>query len=244
MRSILLKYCTSMLKILFSSLSRKRNELFLISFCIILFLSQAAVPFLKYPFLVVYSIISLYILTDYRQKIIPGIKDLRKTIPLVLVLSLYFVLACLFSEKIYLMVIKDIVNIIILLSLVFFLKIFISDSNNFRLFYKSFLQLVILFAFLISVQRLYSFFYASSYAVVFNDQYIHKDRAIVDNNFDLVPVFFGFLAIVYVFFQNLSKSKKILYNCLLFVFSLNILFSGSKRGVVLFTIFFFFSVVV
>jgi len=233
-----------MLNILFSGLGRKRNELFLISFCVILFLSHAAVPFLKYPFLVVYLIISLYILTDYRQKIISGLKDLRTSIPLVLVLSLYFILACFFSEKIYLMVIKDIINIIILLSLMFFLKIFISDSDDFRLFYKSLLQLVILFALIISVQRLYSFFYASTYTEVFNDQYIHKDRAIVDNNFALVPVFFGFLAIVFVSFQNLSKSKKIVYNCLLFVFSLNYLFSGSKRGVLLFIIFFFFLVVV
>ena len=227
-----------MRNMILNSYNRKNGELFSVTLWLSLYLTHTAVPFFKYPFLIIYILITIYILVMYRDRIFSGLKDLKNILPVVLVLFLYLTLACFFSNKIYLMIVKDIVNIIILLSIILVLKLFIHESKDCILFYQSFLNLAVLFAFLISVQRIYSYFYLSSYSQAFNDLYVNKDRAVVDSNFVLIPVFFGLIGILYTFSQKISRLKILIYNILLIIFSISFLISGSKRGVFLFLLLF------
>ena len=174
----------------------------------------------------------------YKEKIFLVLNDFGKNFILFFVLFLYFLLACLFSDKIYLIIIKDLLNIIVLFTMMFIIKAIVSDKNGCKYLYNSFLFLSIVFALIISIQRIYHFFYIESYADLYDSQYIHTNIAIIDNNFAIVPVFFGMVGILYLFLEGISRSKLLILNILLFVFSIDVLLSGSKRGIILFVIIF------
>ena len=219
--------------IIFSMMDKKKNELFAISLCVILFISRTAIPFLKYPFLVLYMILGIYILIFYKHRILAELKKIGYNFTIIFALFLYVLLSCIFSDKIYLMIVKDIFNILVLFSTVFILKILSCDTKDFKFFLNSFVYLTIVFAVIISIQKIYYFLYVSSY---YNLR-IHRNDAAVDYNFALLPVFFGMIGILYLFIHKSSKFKILIYNLLLFLFSLIILPSGSKRGILLFVIF-------
>ena len=219
---------------LFVIANRKKYEVFIVTLCIILFLTRASIPFFKYPFLVLFGAICIYILVLYRSRILSGIKSLISIYPLVLLLLIYLLIACILSDKIYLIIVKDIVNIIILLSLMVIMKIFIQDSHDIKLYYNSFLHLFIIFALVISLQRFYDFFYVASFPDYYYENYLHLKKEVVDRNFALIPVFFGMTGILSIFYHKILKSKLLIYSILLLIFSVSFLLSGSRRGVLLF----------
>ena len=220
--------------IFISRMGKKQNELFAVSLCVILLISRIAIPFLKYPFLVLYIFLGIYILIFYKHKILAEFKKIGYNYIIIFALFLYVLLSCIFSYKIYLMIVKDIFNILILFSTILILKILICDRKDLKFFLNSFVYLAIVFAVIISMQKIYYSLYISSY---YNLR-IHKNEPAVDYNFALLPVFFGMICILYLFIHKSSKFKILLFNLLLFLFSLIILPSGSKRGFLLFVIFF------
>ncbi len=221
-------------KTILGSTTKKKIEIFFINLCFLLFIARGAISFFKYPFLLIYGILVIYILVLYKDRILSSSKAFRNCYSLVFVLFIYLVIACIFSDKIHLMIIKDILNISVLLTFTIILKVIIYDLNDLKTFYNSFLFVSILFGIIISIQKIYYFFYVSSYS----NYYIHKDEAAVDYNFASLPVFFGMISILYLFTQELKKLHKIVLNILLFVFSICFLLSGSKRGMLLFVLLF------
>jgi hypothetical protein len=169
-----------------------------------------------------------------KDNIYYAFKTLIHNFLLIIILFSYLLISCLLSDKIYLSVIKDIFNVIILLSILLMLIVFIRDSKDLILFCSFFKYLIITFALIISVERIYSFLYLSSYSDFYNDYYKHIEKAIVDRNFALLPVFFGMVTILSIFYREISNIKKLFYTFLLLVYSFSIFLSCSRRGVFLF----------
>ena len=223
----------------FDQAGRRRTEIFLINLCIYLYITRSTLPYLKFPFLVVYFTIGIYILVNYRDRLFPGLKEFGHTFTLVIALLIYLLLACLLSDKIYLVVVKDIINVVLILTIMLMMNIIVMDSNDLDQLYISFLRFSIVFALIVSLQSIYSFLYISSYKDLYNDMYVHQNRNVVDNNFALIPVLFGQISILINFFKKISKSRLLIFTILLFIFSIDFLVSGSKRGMFLFILIIF-----
>jgi hypothetical protein len=215
---------------------RKRNELLLVALCILFFISRAAIPFLKFPFLAVFLASWIYIFVRYRNRIMPCMTNLINSFLLILLLLIYLIAAFLLSDKIFLTTAKEIFNVFILVAIFFIMRIVVEGTSDLKVLKQIFLWLSVILAVLVSIERIYYFLYVSSYSDQYDDLYLHLSRDIVDSNFALIPVFFGAIAVMNTFLKKMSRSDIIIYTALLLLFSIAILFSGSKRGAFLFFI--------
>jgi len=216
------------------SISRKKPELFLVSLCIVLFLVRTTIPILKYPFLFLYILLGLYILLKKRTRLYLYFKG-SYNLSLTLILPvLYIIIASLFSDKLYLLVIKDIINIIIIFTIMLMVLIFADGRNDLKILHEYFLKLILAFALIISIQRIYTYLYVTSY----HDDNLYYKIGEVDNNFALLPVFFGMAGCLYFLLKEMKWTRILMFNLFLFICSINVLLSGSRRGIVVFFLFY------
>jgi hypothetical protein len=108
-------------------------------------------------------------------------------------------------------------------------------SKNELIFYvANLVSLIVLFALFISFLGLLDFFNLYSYIDFSNNSIASGNTSVdspsVDYNFALLPVFFGIISIFYFLLKKASKLNIILLNILLLVFSIDIVLSGSRRG--------------
>jgi len=211
-----------------------KTELSIINLMIMLFLFRTAVPFFKYPFLVIYAGFWLYKIVESRTGLINGFINFLRDFYVPILVFCITIIAFFFSNKIYLIVFKDISSTLIMLS--FFLLIRLVPDSNDKLpyFYTDFLRLIILFGFLSAAFTLFVRFdlfsfqnFAPKNMVTFTKA---KDSIDIDNNFALLPVFFGMLSIFYSLAGGISGKRKYIFIVLLSFFTLDILLSASKRG--------------
>jgi hypothetical protein len=127
------------------------------------------------------------------------------------------------------------------------LYIVVQGIKTFKIFLDYCYIIVLVFALYVSVKGLLFFF----------DVFIPKDYLLnncitghnenisylIDYNFALMPVLFGFVILLAYLAQSRNKLTIIFVNMLLVVFSLQILISGSKRGVFILISIFLFLVV-
>lgn len=215
-------------------------ELFFYTLSIILFLIRPVNPFFKYPFLVIYFVFILYLFKNYSHKILYIFKDI-KIFSIIIILFIYFSLSCFLSNKLYLINIKDFLNIIILLSLMLPFKLFIRNKNELNKFYFYFVHLILIAALFISFVQIHIYFYSTSFE---NSNMFNNIQYVIDNNFALLPVILGMIGIFFLSLNETSTFQKILYNSLLFIFSINSIISGSKRGIFVFIFLFTFILII
>jgi hypothetical protein len=215
--------------------SKSLIEIFFVCLVILLYFFKASMPFLKYPFIVLYICFIIYMALVYSDRFRLHIKDFIRQYILLIIILLFLFLAFISSNKIFLSVTKDILSIIILFTIFFFLSIIISIFNL-KIFFKYLISLIILFALITS------FYNILSILVVFKNDYFitypYHDSLIFlyDNNFALVPVFFSFFAVLYYFHNYKTIKNLFYYHFALFVFTIHIILSGSKRGLLLFSV--------
>jgi len=216
---------------------RQKKEIFFISLMVIFLLCRAAIPFLKYLFILFYTGFLVYSFIFSKDRIIKMLKEYILNFYLAIILVGLFILCGILSDKLYVVVFKDSVNMIVLLSIFFILTIFISEKAAFIRFYSSLINLTIISAVVISILNLFDLFNI----LTFNNYFpkidflrnSFADSLLTDYNFALLPIFFGLFSVIFYFNSSTSKSQKVLYNIILFIFLLQILFSGSRRGVIL-----------
>ncbi|HOU95418.1 MAG TPA: O-antigen ligase family protein [Bacteroidales bacterium] len=226
------------------SIDKKRSEIFFATLCILFYLTRTSIPFFKYLFILIFGGIYVYISINYKDRILENSKNLLKSLTLSIILILYLIIAFFLSDKIYLIVVKEIIDIFFLLASALVLNIFINNTDDFRLFYKYFINLIIVFAIIISIERIYYFIYSLTYVEYFNLTYINPYKASVDRNFALLPVIFGMLAILSYYLEKTSKLKLLVSNIILLLFSISFLLSGSRRGVFVFSSILIFVIII
>jgi hypothetical protein len=156
-----------------------------------------------------------------------------------LCLAIIVIASFLFSVKIYLTIFKDVVNLAILLSLFFISTLVVPGRKELKFFVFNQANLLVLFGSVIAIVGLLDLlnvFTYNGYSTLNEIRDISSGTvAYVDSNFALLPVIFGILVIFINLLENSrSKFQIFIYNLLLFLFSCQILLSGSRRGLILF----------
>jgi hypothetical protein len=213
-------------------------ELSAICLLILFFLFRTAIPFFKYPFVLILFGVIIYSIIKFKKRILSKLKDFIKDYWLLLLLGVILIIGFFISNKLYLTVFKDIINTLLLLFILLILTLFINTKPELDFFLKLLINLIVIFAFVVSVNLLGNSFNIFSNANAFSTTVI-TDKTIsenlkIDNNFALLPVFFGMIGIIYMLLSPISIKRKIIFNLLLILNSLCIFFSGSRRGLLLF----------
>ena len=201
----------------------------LLNVTILLFLFRSSIPAFKYPFIILYFGFSSYFLILVRKSFFSNIKLFIKYFILIIsLIGLYF-LAALLSDKIYLEVFKDSLNILILLSFFLFLVFKIDSHRELKLLKSNLIDCVIWFSIIISLFGLYEY-----YCVYFSRSFIlQRESSNVDYNFALLPVFFGMVSVLFKLSKTGLRKEIIVYNLFLLIQSLQVFFSNSRRGFIL-----------
>ncbi len=200
----------------------KNLENLWLTLTVLLFIFRTAIPLFKYPFLVFYIIIAIYFLLKFWSKTRSTFVKLVRNYILVFLLILILVLSFLFSNKLYLVIFKDILNTLVLLSFFYFFSIIITTKEQLKVFVNSAILLIIFFASIISLD------------ILFDLGITNNTNAKIDYNFALIPVFLGFIAILSELKQKKTKLIVCGANLFLIIFTYSILSSGSRRALFVF----------
>jgi hypothetical protein len=213
-----------------------RIEVFFVNLIIIFYLFRTSVPFLKFPFLLIYVSFIFYLLLNYRNRILSTLVGFIKNYYLILIISSIQVISFLASNKLYLSIFKDVVNLVILLSIFTILTFVVSGLKEFKFFISNLVYLIVLFAVAISILRLLDllniFPLNGSLQVDVADGSTLVESSKIDSNFVLLPVFFGMIGVFNFLRKTNNRLQNAYLNFFLIIFSLNIILSGSRRGLI------------
>lgn len=222
----------------------------LINLLFLLFIFRGALPVFKYPFIIIYFFTILYYLFEKNKKLVSLKRFINYYILLLIILIIIFT-SLIFSCKLYLVGVKDIINIIIILSLNYLLYLTIESKDNLVFQLNNLFKLIFLFALLVAFYRIYQFFHAyridNSQSSLDYADYIYGEFDLIDYNFSLIPIFFGFIIVIFFFKKKDSLFLKFAYNIFLFVFTFTIIISYSRRGfyalIIIFSLLVFFQII-
>lgn len=202
----------------------------------LLFLLRGVIPSFKYIFIVLFISLSIYYVIQ-RKITFLGISTFIKNYLIILFLFLYILFSIFLSNKLYLSSIKDILNVVILLILMFYLTIVINSKQFLEKFQLFFLNIILFFSFVISIVGILDSFniLSSELLVLVNkNDTLSQSKVFIDNNFALIPVFFGIIyCLLFKLDYKLPNYYKVIITLLFFIFSIRIILSGSVRGIIL-----------
>jgi len=214
---------------------KKKIEICIVNLTMLLYLFRASIPFLKFPFIFLFALLIIYSTIVYRSKILASLKEFIRSYYLLLFLALIIVVALFTSSKLYLIIFKDAINAIILLSLFFLTNIIIHEKNELIFFVRNLVFQIILFALMISILNIMDLLDILSFkefSQVHNTGGLNSpDIAPIDYNFALLPLLFGIVGVFGFLNNSTSKLQKVLYNLMIAIYSLAIILSGSRRGI-------------
>lgn len=212
----------------------KSIEVNIIILTILLYLFRATIPVLKFPFLLLFFGLIVYSIIRYRAQLFVIFVQFFRDFYLIILLLIIFIISYFLSNKLYLVIFKDIINAVVLIALFFLLTVFTASLNDLSKFYRSIIRFIIFFSLFISVLLIFSFLNVfqdgndissdmfSSYSLI--------GSVSLDYNFALIPVFFGMIGVFYFLIDPGSLSEKGFYNLALIIYSLTVFLSGSRRG--------------
>lgn len=217
-------------------------ETYLIGLSFILYLFRVTIPFLKFPFLIVYLYLIIYIIFRYKERIFQSLIEFVRNYLLLLFLALSLIISFLFSDKLYLTIFKDIINSIILLSFFLVLTITVRTKRELKLFIVCLINLVILFTLILSIYRLsnlFTIFPDNTISAFQTENNLNVFSLSSDYNFATLYIFLGLFSIISYFIVQVSLVKRLIYNSILIIYSITIFFAGSRRGGILLLIIIF-----
>ncbi len=223
--------------------SKQKKEILCIDFIVIFFLYRATFPVLKYLFIILYCGFLIYSIIFSKERVRQLLKEFVINYYLVFTLIGLFLLSVVFSDKLYLIVFKDFINMILLLSLFFILRVFLSEKKLFRLFYLNLISFTIFFALVVSILNLCDLLNILTFRGYFpKSDFLRNslaDNLFIDSNFALVPIFFGMTGAFFYLSGPKTLFQKVSLNLILLVFLQQILLSGSRRGLIVLAVIFF-----
>jgi hypothetical protein len=206
---------------------QRKAEIFILVMIFFLFIFRTALPVVKYPFILLYIVFFIITIIINRNKVlnitIKFLKDLFLPFCLFLILAVVFFTSC----KIYLVIFKDVINTLILFSFFYLFAISNLSLSELKYFKESIYKLLIFFGGLISFIGIYRSFNIN----LFNQRPDNLLAEDVDYNFALLPGFLCFIVIVNSLKNEVPIFKKYIFNIILLFISVNVVFSGSLRGI-------------
>jgi hypothetical protein len=209
---------------------------YVLNFTILLYLLRTTLPFLKFPLLFFLAILILFIVITKRNNLTGAFKDFIFYYFLVLILEFILVFSFLRSNKFYLNTFKDTSNTVLLLIVYFLLTLLITNKEDLKLFKDNLIRFLVYASLLISIWLIFNFF--DVFHLSLKNSFVNKlsINFTTDYNFSLLPVFLGFMSVIYLLRESISKRETQLYNFFLIIYSLSIILSGSRRGIILLSI--------
>lgn len=211
---------------------------------ILLYLFRTTVPNLKYPFLLLYILVLTQSIIFRRKQLLSSLISFFKSFYIPISLSLILIFSFFLSSKMYLTIFVDLINSIVLLSLLFLMILYVKSKDDLNLFLGNMIRYIIFFAFLISFS-LFSY----SIGVIPGDTEASSDKSTwhslfgylsSDYNFAILPVLLGMLSVFYLLVEPEKTFKKGLLNFALTFFFVTIFLAGSRRGLVILSSIIFF----
>lgn len=205
----------------------------LITIC---YLFRMAIPFLKYPLLVLFGAYYLYVIFQYRILIRSELKRFASNYVLNLLLLSILILSFTISNKTYLVIFKSIIDTFVLISVYFLYTLIIRSKQQFDGFLSQLIKYIIGLSFLVTLYNIIQFYYSLKGIEILSAMLgtiPTPDTPQIDYNFSLVPVFFGMLGVLYALNKPITKLQKIIYLIVLLFYTLNIFISESRRGLLI-----------
>ncbi len=210
-------------------INKRAGILYIISIITLLYIYRTVIPFFKYPFVVFYLFFIVYTIIAYKKQLTSGgIAFLRNNI-LILFLLIIFFYSLYNSSKIYLIVFKNIVDTIIILSFFYVYSIYVRDKTELKRFVNDFYRGIFLFSFIISVYYLLDTFNIN--------KAIESSGIIVDYNFVTIPIFFGLISGIKILPDVKLLRYRVLISLVLLAFCLLIFMLGSRRAMIVLLLF-------
>ena len=119
-------------------------EIYVVVIAIVLYLFRTAIPLFKIPFFFIFAVLIIYSVVNYRKDLTKTLAGFINNFRLLLLLALILALSFLLSDKLYVEIFKDILNVVILFSLFLCSSLFIKNEINFKTYYKTFIYLIII----------------------------------------------------------------------------------------------------
>lgn len=219
-----------------SFFDNKKIEVSIVSLLCLFYTFNIAMPYFKFIFLFFISLYILITIFNLKTNSFLKLKLLVKSFFILLLVYSIFIITIFYSNKINLLILKDIINISVLFFIFFMMFYSLKNNNDVKLFKTYISYYIVILATIISILGLMSLWSSFSFLemkeVFVDSQFIEEDR--LDYNFALLPSFFAILVIYF----NIKKCNFKFYflNIILIINSLFILSSGSKRGLIIFTL--------
>jgi hypothetical protein len=221
---------------IFKERERIKIEIFILCLLILLYLSRTAIPFFKFPFIPIYICFISYSIITFYGRLIQKFFEFSRTFSLLLILAIILIISFILSDKLYLIIFKDVFNSIILLSFYFLLTLYVSKKDDLDLFIGAFLNLIAFFAVIISLNGiaiLLNIFPADNEVTTAMISNVTATEPLsTDNNFSLLIVFFGMISLIYLLLKTSTLLKIFFIDAILILYSVDIFLSGSRRGII------------
>lgn len=213
----------------------------LVVISILLFVLRTSIPIFKYLFIIIFIPTLIYILINY----LPSYKKLRfrdfRSFLWLMVSFVVLIFSFILSQKSYIIVFKDIVNTFIVFTLFFLLIPICIENGSVDKIYNTFLKYIVIFSVIICTKDIVVFYYSIE---IPHGRITDLEKLIgisstfqTDYNFSILPLLFS---IVIILSYSTIKKKFLsnffsVSNLILIVFTIDLLLSGSRRGLILYT---------
>ena len=209
------------------------DPLVFLSLTIILYILRMVGPYVNYvfiPFLFIYFIFTT-IHYFYGYKSHNSLSLLIYQLPF-LIISLFFIVGIISSSGFILFAFKELLNVPIFIFLIICFFLFAKDKESFNRFTNIFCKQFILFASIVSILGLTKFILQlqgiGANILNFFGQVVGTSLT-DDYSFYCLFSFIGLIALIF----NSSKFRKTSFTLIFILLNSNILFSGSRRGIIL-----------
>jgi len=226
-----------------SILILKKFELIYLSLSINLLLFRIALPFLEYLFVpaaILLGFYFVYIFLQTRDRFIL-IKEYIRTFHIFILTGMVYLIPLTYTNDYTVLVFRESLTVLyfIFLTLTFFF--IIQSDEQFQYFLKEFLKQILIISVLSTILGLTKFilhlYGIDLQFLAKNGLYPEGTSLKLDHNFYSLTSFFGILLIIWKLQKPLQKRIYIVYQLLIFLFTINIFYSTSRRGFFLLAIF-------
>jgi hypothetical protein len=210
----------------------------LLNLTFLFFIFRMAVPAFKYPFLILYPTLFLFSFIHFRKNNRSGGINLKRFLidsSFLVILILWYLFAFIFSDKIYLLIFKDLANTIVIISLFFIAILFIKSKEDLVYALKNLVKLIVIVAVIIAFSGYFylmdTFKWIDVAPTLQNIDNVTFKPHDLDNNFGILPAIFGTISLLwFLTTTKVETHNRILANIVLIILNCSILLSASRRG--------------
>lgn len=195
-------------------------EILCLTLTLLLFVFRTAIPFFKYPYIILQLVLIIYFLKKYRKIINKALIKYFKIYRVPIIVFGLMIFASFNSNKFSINVVKEIINTLVIFLLFFLYGLINFDKKRILVFVKVFILLSIVLSLMISAHRIF----------LFNDNLLVNMN--IDYNFSLIPIYIAIISVLFIIINLKNNLAILLLDLILILFLIIVFISGSRRGLI------------